>query len=333
MKQKVFEPYDCMMIDEDGRELISHGTVSFPIAIYDDDIMNGPVPWHWHEELEAGYITEGAIEIAIGSEKKILHAGDGFFVNSGVLHGVWSANDKTSIFKSMVFHPRIIGGSLDSVYWQNYISPLVSNQSLKGCYFFSDREDFLENLEHTANHSCDGKNANQEQNEISQIISYIREAWEACNEKSPGYEFAVRDALSKMIFQITKKEQAEPKTLSAKVLRDNDRIKAMLQFIHDHFGEELHIEQIAMSASISVSEALRCFKTTIGTTPIQYMKQYRIQKAADLLTSTDLKVEDIGALCGFQEMSYFAKVFRETKGMVPTKYRDTFENKNTSNVE
>ena len=63
----------------------------------------------------------------------------------------------------------------------------------------------------------------------------------------------------------------------------------------------------------------------IGTTPIQYTKQLRIQKAVELLESTDQKVADIGALCGFQEMSYFAKSFREIKGCTPSIYRKQYK--------
>ena len=59
----------------------------------------------------------------------------------------------------------------------------------------------------------------------------------------------------------------------------------------------------------------------VGTTPIQYVKQLRIQKAAELLASTDQRIADIGAACGFQEMSYFAKTFRTVKGQAPSQYR------------
>ena len=72
---------------------------------------------------------------------------------------------------------------------------------------------------------------------------------------------------------------------------------------------------------ISVSEALRCFHNTIGLTPIQYTKYYRVQRAADMLLNTDQKIARIGEACGFQEMSYFAKAFREQMGVTPSEYR------------
>ncbi len=80
--------------------------------------------------------------------------------------------------------------------------------------------------------------------------------------------------------------------------------------------------QIAASARVSVSECLRCFRNTIGVPPIQYLKQFRIQKAAELLATTDWKIAETATQCGFQDMSYFSRTFRELKGSVPTEYRN-----------
>ena len=290
-----------MALDSQGKELAKHGTVSFPIACYHDDILYDPVPWHWHEELEAGIITEGECEVAIGSERRQLKPGDGFFVNSGVLHGAWSTRPVICKIKSFVFHPRLVGGSLDSIFWQNYLMPLMSDSGHKGEFFFMGEE---------------------RDNNGADILAAIDLAWEQCMQTSPGFEFEVRNTLSGMVFLLTQNHRNSTSIPSEKALRDSARIKTMLQFIHDHVAEELALTQIAASAMISTSEALRCFKSTIGTTPIQYVKQYRIQKAAELLSSTDLKIAEIGAQCGFQEMSYFAKTFREMKGMTPGQFRE-----------
>ena len=95
----------------------------------------------------------------------------------------------------------------------------------------------------------------------------------------------------------------------------------MLQYIQDNLSGELTAGEIARSASLSESECLRCFRSMLGTTPIQYVRQLRVHRAAELLTSTDWKIADVGALCGFQEMSYFAKTFRAIKGCTPSRYR------------
>lgn len=95
----------------------------------------------------------------------------------------------------------------------------------------------------------------------------------------------------------------------------------MLTFIKRHFGEELSVRDIADSASISESECLRCFRKILDTSPIAYLKTYRLQRAAELLETTSRKVSDIAAQCGFGEMSYFAKSFREIYRCTPSQYR------------
>ena len=109
---------------------------------------------------------------------------------------------------------------------------------------------------------------------------------------------------------------------STKKLRDSQRMKNMLQYIDENYSENITINEIAGSVSLSVSECLRCFHSTIGTTPIQYLKAFRIKKAAELLTNTNMKIVDIGIICGFQDMSYFAKTFRNIYGCTPSKYRE-----------
>ena len=131
----------------------------------------------------------------------------------------------------------------------------------------------------------------------------------------------MRERLSRLIFLLTKHCPAAEKVPSEKLLRDGERIKIMLQYIQAHYHQELTLSKIAGSAAISENECLRCFHTMVGSTPIQYVKQVRIQKAAELLADAGQKISDIGAACGFQEMSYFARTFRELRGCTPSQYR------------
>ncbi len=284
-------------VDEHGRELVEHGTPLFPIGCYHDNLQETEVPWHWHEELEAGIITEGESLVAIGTEKRVLKKGDGFFINSEVLHGAWAEGLESCRFHSMAFHARLVGAGMDSVFWQKYLQPLLGNASLKGVFFYS---------------SVDWQR---------EAMEAVEEAWQSCVQEPRGYEFQVRNALSRFLFLLHEHQGTAGNRLSDKALRDGERIKVMLQYIQEHYQEEISTTQIARSASISVSECLRCFRSMIGTTPIAYLKQLRVQKASGLLGTTDWKIAEIAAQCGFQEMSYFAKSFREIKGCTPSECR------------
>jgi AraC-like DNA-binding protein len=95
----------------------------------------------------------------------------------------------------------------------------------------------------------------------------------------------------------------------------------MLQHIHNHFSEEITIADLSNEALISQSEVLRSFHNTIHTTPNQYLKQYRIQKATHLLVNTDMTALERALECGFQSSSYFTKSFKEKTGCTPLNYR------------
>ena len=115
--------------DDSARELLKHGTPAFPIACYHDDLQAEPVPWHWHEELEVLLVSEGTILATAAGEKYRLTVGEGLFINAGVLHGDWPLNAGPCRLHSMVFHPRLVGGSPDSVFWQKYLQPLLTDPS------------------------------------------------------------------------------------------------------------------------------------------------------------------------------------------------------------
>lgn len=288
----------CKMVtDGSKRELAEHGTAVFPIACYHDDLAMGEVSWHWHDELEAMLVTEGTAVVAVENERRILKQGEGCFINSGVLHGAWDADTSNCRFHSLVFHSRLVGGRLDSIFYRKYVNPVIENKALE-CVWMSPDNGWQ-----------------------GAALSAIETAWQACARETDGYEFAVRNALSELMLLVRRHLPEDSVHTGAKAVRDGERIKAMLRYIHEHYDREINMRRIADSVSISESECLRCFRSTIKTTPIQYVKQYRIQKAAQLLAATGEKVAEIGSQCGFQDMSYFTKTFRELKGCTPTEYR------------
>ena len=293
---------ECVVrIDPSGRELVEHGTTAFPAACYHDDFRRTDVPWHWHTELEAALITEGSCVVAAGNEKHILRAGEGFFINSGVLHGCWDRDNTGCRFHSIVFHSRLVGGSLDSVFHHSYIEPLLAHPGLEMVVL------------------------RPAQPWQASALAAVERAWQHCAGGKAGYEFRARAELSELVFLLSSNLPNHPRAASARTLRDGERIKAMLSYIHSHYAAGITAGDIAASALISESECLRCFRATIGTTPIRYLRQYRVQQAARQLLSSDTKISEIAAACGFQDMSYFTKIFREQMGCVPTAYRNDTE--------
>ncbi len=285
-------------VNDHGKELVSHGFAAFPIACYMDDLSVASVPWHWHEELELALVAKGALSISAGGSNITAKKGSGIFINTEILHSMKNGEDSPCLLHSIVFHGRLVGGGIDSIFWQKYLRPLLNSASIPFVLL----------------------NPNIKWQEEALILA--ERTWQDCAGEAPGYEFSVRSTLSRILYLLFSHcPLSETKEPSKKALRESERIKIMLQYIHSHFSEELTVPQIAQSALISDSECLRCFKNTIGTSPIRYVKQYRLQRAAELLSSCAITITNVAAQCGFQEMSYFARAFREFYHISPSDYR------------
>lgn len=281
-----------MRVDEQGKQLAEHGSALFPIACFQQDITAWPVHWHWHEDWEIIVTASGSMTVSICSKKFTLRPGQGIFINSGVPHELCGEGE----IHSAVFHPRLVGG-LDSIYWQKYIEPLMKNPNLHSVLL-------------------DGSAPWHHE-----FIDALEMAWQAVADEADCYEFEVRAALSRVVTLLHRRFPSFQSGLSEQELRDMERIKMMLHYIQERFDEELTITKIAESATISKSECLRCFHRTLGITPIQYLKQFRIQRAAELLLSSNKKIVDIAMDCGFSDASYFIRQFRETKGITPKEFQ------------
>ncbi len=286
-----------VLVDDNGRELLEHGSLAFPIAFYHDDLRLNQVPWHWHEEWEAAIITEGSALVAGAGKRNTIQAGEGFFINSAVLHGCWAAGSEGSRFHSMAFHPRLIGGNGDSIFHQKYVRPMAEHTSLAMVHL---------------------KPSISWQKEI---LDLIEAAWQAGVRENGHYDLQIRDYLSRITALLLQNIPEEEAPVDSRSTRDLVRIKQMMQFIHQNYGGPITVAQIADSVSVSESECLRCFRRTIGLTPIRYLNDYRLRMAAQLLRSTSMQVSDIAVACGFSDVSYFTKCFREQQGISPAASR------------
>ena len=109
---------------------------------------------------------------------------------------------------------------------------------------------------------------------------------------------------------------ATPKT----DVRD-DRIQMSLTYIRKNIGSRLNIEQLADKACMSKDHYIRVFKNETGETPNAYITKRKMEKAELTLLTTDLPVKSIADLLGYDDYSYFNRIFRKNSGMTPLQYR------------
>ena len=104
-------------------------------------------------------------------------------------------------------------------------------------------------------------------------------------------------------------------------LKNNDMLAMALQYIEGHYQEKLSLQEIADYVHFSAPYFCRLFKKKIGVTFSRYLTNLRIEKSKQLLKSTDIPLSVIPSMVGFEEQSYFTRVFHLTTGISPGKYR------------
>lgn len=93
------------------------------------------------------------------------------------------------------------------------------------------------------------------------------------------------------------------------------------KYVEEHLFEKISLSDIASNCFYNPSYFSRKFKSCFGTNLSDYVKERRILRAAELLSSTDRSVSDVASLCGFSDKTQFYKLFRAQFGKTPAEYR------------
>lgn len=96
------------------------------------------------------------------------------------------------------------------------------------------------------------------------------------------------------------------------------------RYILRHYQEAISLDDIANHVLLSKSHLNRLFRTELGCAPHEYLLQTRLNSSKELLTETDLSVEEIGFRCGFQSATHFIRSFRQKNQMTPSYFRKHF---------
>lgn len=99
------------------------------------------------------------------------------------------------------------------------------------------------------------------------------------------------------------------------------RLRLAIEFMHDNYGRELALEEIAAAAFVSEFHFARLFKQIMGVTPHFYLANLRLEQARKLLLETDLPISEIAATVGYQSQSHFTRVFKSITGLTPRIFR------------
>lgn len=266
-----------------------------------DKYVESLVPWHWHKSVELFYMESGTLEYCTPKGKFLFPAGSGGMVNSNVLHMTKLQTSHTRTIQLLhIFDTSFLAGEHGSRIEQKYFMPIIAAQGLEIIALYPD---------------------NQPQ---KRILNLIQSAFHF-SEQEFGYELKLRKILTEIwlaLFEIS----APILEKKGKSDKSNDKIKLMLVYIHEHYAEKISIPELAAAAFLSERECFRVFRDYLHMTPVEYMKNYRLQIACRMLAKGQETVTSVSQSCGLGSSSYFGKVFKEYIGCTPVEYRLKWQN-------
>lgn len=104
-------------------------------------------------------------------------------------------------------------------------------------------------------------------------------------------------------------------------IKHSNVIYRIMEYIKSHYSEKITLEQIAAHVYLSGPHISGMFRKETGQTISEYIQYVRIEKSKLLLQQPAISISDIAAMCGFEEQSYFSRVFKKQTGFSPKQFR------------
>lgn len=120
-------------------------------------------------------------------------------------------------------------------------------------------------------------------------------------------------------------------SISSTVIKNNVRLQAIFNYVERHYHEEIDIRKIASTVNLSVPSFCNYFKKLMNTTFTDFVNHYRIQRAC-LLLQQEKTVTETCFECGFNNVTYFNKVFKQIVTKTPSEFKKEKNNRLQSKV-
>ena len=151
---------------------------------------------------------------------------------------------------------------------------------------------------------------------VQQLIARL----DAISDSRPaGYELAVKGIFFELLFQILPQRQGSGDETGRQPVPGKD--ETGIKGGREPYAEPLTVKEMADMCGYSASHFMKFFRRQMGMSFVEYLNDYRLLMAARMLASTEETVTEIARLSGFDQPSYFNRLFRRKYGMTPSEYR------------
>lgn len=268
-----------------------------PIYIEDECINrhkfhNGQA--HRHDnDIEIICVNKGSLKCNAGNDVFSLQKGDICFINQQQLHHL---NDELDDSEHTVL---IINTSLitqNPNIYEKCIKPILEDKNFGHVRF-------------------DGSDSN-----ASVIEKKMLEIKDALNKKDDGYELQIISLIHEILLYIYRAYNNRNKKYKFKNV-NIETTQEMIEYIRDNYDHEISLDDICEIGNVSRSQCSKLFKQYTDQSPINYLNLYRLEKSRELLRNSNLSISEIALSCGFNEQSYYNRLFLREYACTPLEYR------------
>jgi AraC-like DNA-binding protein len=277
------------------KENRQHGSPFFHLAIYDNNENYPDSPAHWHDEFELQFGMHGLATVRIEEETYDMEKDQVIIIPSNRIHSVDSYK-KPFYFQAIVFDPDMLCYDPIDICRTEYVDPIKEHLIDYGLHITGRTE--WEN------------NIIRETGKI--IVLY--------HDKPVGYELGIRGAINAVFFELAS-NNPKKREFDKRENSERERLKNTIVYIQNNYASKITVAGMAEQCCMSMYYFCRFFKKVMGISPVDYLNRYRIEQAALLLKKTNEPVTEVAYKVGFNDSSYFSKIFQKYLLCTPTEYR------------
>ncbi len=285
------------MQDKTFFETKTHGKPTFPFAVYNiriPEYISG-FPLHWHNHCELIYVKRGRGTVFVQSRRYDVCAGDVVTVLPQAVHAIEQTDDSEMDYSNILFDFSLLYSSAGDPCYGKYLEPLYTHA--KAPPVLVRRSEGMHD----------------------KIVPHIERLIELRNDNDG--ELLVKSELFAVTDILCKNSTATDG--GGLMIKSNcDKLKNALSLVRDGYGEQISVETAAKACGYSESHFMKIFKELAGMGFTEYLINYRLEKAAQVIAETDGKIIDAAQDCGFGNPSYFSRMFAAKYGMSPSDYRN-----------
>ena len=250
---------------------------------------------HWHDQMELIYIKKGRGTVSVDLTPYPVSAGCIMPVLPGELHAIECGAGDVMEYENIIFSLSILESG-DSQDWCN--GRVIGD--LRGESMRVPRPLVPGTAVHRA------------------ASAALDAADDACRAREDGYPLLVKSSLFLFLHALYRHRTEET---AVRETRDTVRMKTLLTYVKEHYGEKLTVADAASLTGYSEAHFMRLFHQETGQTFVSFLNEYRLTAAAYFLRESEKPVGEIASHCGFDNFSYFIRLFRRRFGQSPRAYR------------